>query len=285
MSSKLVQKLLARKQQLDGAYADFERDADAQAVRPAVTMSLNKRKMPVAATEPATAAASTVPSKKTKTQRTATSTLADASPRKMSVLQNKMQKKLKGAQFRWLNEHLYTVPSQNAFALYQGDPSLFDSYHSGYRAQVQSWPENPLDRMISFCSQRIRSGAPPVGSSSSSTSVAAASAASAAAVWTVGDFGCGEARLAATLTADPHLQRRCVVHSFDLVAANALITACDIAKTPLQACSLDIAIFCLSLMGTNFLSFLREAHRTLKARYKIIRHTLLSHQVSSFDHA
>ena len=74
------------------------------------------------------------------------------------------------------------------------------------------------------------------------------------------------------------------VHSFDLVAHNEHITACNIAKVsaaavtppsngrslftfaqvPLKHGTLDVAIFCLSLMGTDFMKFLKEAHRTLK---------------------
>ncbi|XP_058186251.1 ribosomal RNA-processing protein 8 isoform X3 [Rhododendron vialii] len=34
--------------------------------------------------------------------------------------------------------------------------------------------------------------------------------------------------------------------------------------TPLDTSSIDVAVFCLSLMGTNFASYLREAHRVLK---------------------
>lgn len=37
-------------------------------------------------------------------------------------------------------------------------------------------------------------------------------------------------------------------------------------QTPLGSSSVDVAVFCLSLMGTNFPSYLREAHRTLKPR-------------------
>ena len=36
------------------------------------------------------------------------------------------------------------------------------------------------------------------------------------------------------------------------------------AHTPLDADSLDAAVFSLSLMGANFTDYLREAHRTLK---------------------
>ena len=69
------------------------------------------------------------------------------------------------------------------------------------------------------------------------------------------DFGCGEARLSASV---PHK-----VHSFDLVAANENVTACDMAQVPLDNRSVNVAIFCLSLMGTNVNDFLIEANRVL----------------------
>lgn len=74
----------------------------------------------------------------------------------------------------------------------------------------------------------------------------------------VADFGCGQARLAATV---PHK-----TYSFDLVAPpeNKHIIACDIAHVPLKDASVDIAIFCLSLMGTDAPDFLREATRVLR---------------------
>ncbi len=57
-----------------------------------------------------------------------------------------------------------------------------------------------------------------------------------------------------------------LVHSFDLVAANDRVTACDIAHTPLPDAAVDIVVFCLSLMGTNYHEILHEAHRILKPR-------------------
>ena len=74
----------------------------------------------------------------------------------------------------------------------------------------------------------------------------------------VGDFGCGEALLA------EKLEETCTVHSFDHVAMNDTVTACDIADVPIDDGELDVAVFCLSLMGTNFTDYLKEAHRTLK---------------------
>lgn len=79
----------------------------------------------------------------------------------------------------------------------------------------------------------------------------------------IADMGCGEAALAKAIHASDK-KSKITVHSFDLVAGNKFITACDIAKVPLASSSVDIAIFCLSLMGTNFIDFLVEANRILK---------------------
>lgn len=74
----------------------------------------------------------------------------------------------------------------------------------------------------------------------------------------VADLGCGEAEIARQL-GDRHK-----VHSFDLVAANESVVACDISHVPLPDGSVDVAIFSLSLMGTNLSHFLREAARILR---------------------
>lgn len=73
----------------------------------------------------------------------------------------------------------------------------------------------------------------------------------------IADFGCGDAKLA---QAFPEVK----IHSFDLVAVNKYVTPGDMAHTSLANGSVDIAIFCLSLMGTNLQSFIKEANRVLK---------------------
>ena len=75
----------------------------------------------------------------------------------------------------------------------------------------------------------------------------------------IADFGCGKARLAQTLDG-----KNFKVVSFDLVAANEYVTACDMANTNLFNNSVDIAVFCLSLMGSNLSQFIKEANRVLK---------------------
>lgn len=155
---------------------------------------------------------------------------APAPKRKLTELQARMKTKLQGAQFRWLNERLYTCTGEEALRMMRDEPEKFELYHEGFRAQAEKWPTNPLDTYIRFA--RRNPGL------------------------VIGDFGCGDARLAESV---PN-----VVHSFDLVARNERVVACDISRVPLPDAALDAAVFSLSLMGTNYLDFVREARRTLK---------------------
>ena len=146
-------------------------------------------------------------------------------------LRSKMSGKLAGSRFRMINEQMYTSTGSEAKAMFERDPDLFGIYHKGFSTQVSKWDVNPLDQVIVYM-QSLPSNT------------------------TIADFGCGEARLAQSI---PH-----TVHSFDLVAANERVTACDMAHTPLMAGSVDVCIFCLSLMGTNVSDFISEARRVLK---------------------
>lgn len=75
----------------------------------------------------------------------------------------------------------------------------------------------------------------------------------------IADFGCGEARLSRTISSENR-----TVHSFDLIASSPEVTACDMAHCPLKSASVDVAVYCLSLMGTNLHEFVIEANRVLK---------------------
>ncbi|KAF9387578.1 25S rRNA (adenine645-N1)-methyltransferase [Podila verticillata] len=151
---------------------------------------------------------------------------------KLTKLQEQMKKTLAGGKFRFLNEQLYTTTGEEAFDLFQSKPELFDEYHEGFRSQVESWPQNPVDIFISQLRPMAKDTV-------------------------IADLGCGDAQISAELPKHNVL-------SFDLVAKNERVTACDIAHLPLSDNSVDVAIFCLSLMGTDFLKFLKEAYRVLK---------------------
>lgn len=114
---------------------------------------------------------------------------------------------------------------------------------------MESWPINPLDNIIQWIRENHGDAV-------------------------VADMGCGEARLAKSVTN--------LVHSFDMVSSHnnvmvppygnrkeyvskiVEVTSCDISHVPLSDESVDIVVFCLSLMGTNLQDFVREAHRILK---------------------
>ena len=112
----------------------------------------------------------------------------------------------------------------------------FVQYHSGYTSQVRKWPVNPLDVIIEKIEANHKRDI-------------------------IADFGCGEARLAQSVSNK--------VHSFDLVACNRHVTECDIANVPLKDNSVDVGVFCLSLMGTNYPEFLMEAQRVIRPGGKL----------------
>ena len=99
-----------------------------------------------------------------------------------------------------------------------------------YREARATWPEHPVERLAEQLRRRPE--------------------------WVVGDFGCGECLLKAAV---PNR-----VVGFDHVAWDDPVIAGDMAVTPLEPGSLDVAVFSLSLMGTNWPDYLREAYRTLK---------------------
>jgi SAM-dependent methyltransferase len=132
--------------------------------------------------------------------------------------------------FATMNARFINAHSAKTHARLTADPSEWFLYHTLYREARKSWPEVPFDIMAEWLKSRPH--------------------------LIVGDFGCGEALLAASI---PNL-----VYSFDHVAVNDSVIACDMAHTGVDAGILDVAIFSLSLMGNNIEDYLREAHRLLK---------------------
>ena len=158
--------------------------------------------------------------------------LPASSPQATSTPQAEAAKlKLCASRFRYLNEQLYCQEGSASSSMFRSDPSLFSSYHTGYQIQAKQWPMDPLNIVIADIRKLPKTAV-------------------------IADFGCGEARLAESL---PNR-----VHSFDLVAANDSVTACDMAKVPLESASVDVAVFCLALMGTNTRDFIYEASRVLR---------------------
>lgn len=196
---------------------------------------------------------------------------------KLTVMQQKMMEKLAGSRFRWINEQLYTTTSAEAVKIMKNQPEMFDEYHTGFRNQVQSWPQNPVDTFVNQMKERLEKpiGAPGGLPGDKDGRIV------------IADMGCGEAQLAVQVKA---LEKKMAsapakkgkharffkgkkakfeIHSFDLKKANDRITVADITNVPLPDESAHIVVFCLALMGTNFLDFIKEGLRILRPNGEI----------------
>lgn len=69
----------------------------------------------------------------------------------------------------------------------------------------------------------------------------------------------------------PEFKDKIKVHSFDLAASHPDVVVCDMSKVPLQDATVDVVIFCLSLMNTNFIDAIREAKRILKPKTGVLK--------------
>ncbi|OAL03240.1 hypothetical protein IQ06DRAFT_291077 [Phaeosphaeriaceae sp. SRC1lsM3a] len=215
-------------------------------------------------------------------------------PAGLTALQKSMRSKLASARFRHLNESLYTKPSNESLSLFKDDPSMFEDYHRGFAQQVEVWPSNPVDGYVSsiLSRGRVRNRDPwkdkkrqLKGKGGSTKASEPESEITAVGVrltgdskplprnhkghCTIADLGCGTASLAYRL--QPHLNDLHIsLHSFDLSKPTGpsapLVTVADISALPLAPGSVDVAIFCLALMGTNWLDFIDEAYRVLRWR-------------------
>ncbi|KAI9842053.1 MAG: 25S rRNA (adenine645-N1)-methyltransferase [Thelocarpon superellum] len=196
-------------------------------------------------------------------------TTKDPKPQ-LTPLQAAMRQKLTAARFRHLNQTLYTTPSTHAHELFQQNPEMFEEYHEGFRRQVEVWPENPVDGYIAELKLRGRN------KTSSNPKLKSKHALSTAnpgptvpplprtgRICTVADLGCGDAKLAQAMR-DTKKKLKLELCSFDLQSRHPLVTLADIANLPLRDGGVDIAIFCLALMGTNWLEFIDEAFRVLR---------------------
>ncbi|VFQ68200.1 unnamed protein product [Cuscuta campestris] len=152
-------------------------------------------------------------------------------PKKTSSFIDKMRARLSGGHFRMINEKLYTCSGDAALNYFKEDPQLFSVYHAGYQEQMSHWPEQPVNIIIKWIKDQDPS-------------------------LVVADFGCGDAQLSRNV--------KNKVFSIDLVSNDPSVIACDMSNTPLDSSSADVAVFCLSLMGINYPSYLQEAHRVLK---------------------
>ncbi|KAL9124490.1 MAG: hypothetical protein Q9217_006186, partial [Psora testacea] len=230
-------------------------------------------------------------------------------PSTLTPLQQKMAAKLTSARFRHLNQSLYTSSSANAKKLFSDTPEAYESYHLGFRAQVSSWPTNPIEGFISdlkyrgalkvptqkhllrekrkeAMARRKRKEYKPHGSTNETIGRKLdVLPRSKDMVCRIIDLGCGDAHLAASLQPsgknkknknennnnNNNVRLNLEIQSFDLakgVTPNShLVSVADITNlrpAGVGDASVDIAICCLSLMGTNWVDVVDECARVVR---------------------
>ncbi|KAF2180643.1 hypothetical protein K469DRAFT_741159 [Zopfia rhizophila CBS 207.26] len=223
--------------------------------------------------------------KTTLTSSTAASLLPG--PSNLTPFQESMRAKLTSARFRHLNESLYTKPSTESLSLFKENPDMFEDYHRGFAQQVQVWPENPVDGYVQTILSRGKMRTkdpwkdkkrkdkkwkvPASDLETTSGSTIKPLPRNMKGCSTIADLGCGTASLSHILHNSPSFKSlNLTIHSFDLSKPSGpsapLVTVADISSLPLPDASADVAIFCLALMGTNWLDFVDEAWRILRWR-------------------
>jgi SAM-dependent methyltransferase len=109
------------------------------------------------------------------------------------------------------------------------NPKAWFEYHKIRRESMKDWNEIPYEYIASKIKNKNR---------------------------IVADFGCGE-----NLMKDLIPNNK--VYSFDHIAIDKDVIACDMAHTPLKNDTIDIAVFSLALWGTNYEDYFKEAYRLL----------------------
>ena len=144
-----------------------------------------------------------------------------------------VKKRLKkyGSDFTKLNRQINVSNSDTIYKKMSANKGeMWEEYHRRLREARKTWSVDPLDRIIEAIKKKP--------------------------TWyPIGDFGCGEAFLA-----DKFETR---VQSFDVVAYDSRVTACNMKKVPVKDGDIGIAVFCQSLMGKNWSNYIKEAARCL----------------------
>ena len=133
---------------------------------------------------------------------------------------------------RWNKTH-----SEKLHERLQKDSTEFYHYHEMMEEKVKDWSVVPAKQIIKYYKNRPSR--------------------------VIGDFGCGKAHLY------NELSNKHQIYSFDHVAVNEHVTACDFSHTPLDPETLDSAVFSLSFMGSNITDYVKEAFRVMKVDGRI----------------
>ena len=133
-------------------------------------------------------------------------------------------------EFSELNKSWSISNSKTTHENIKKDPSDWLNYHKLYTKSRKNWAEIPYIEIGKKLKDRPE--------------------------WVIGDFGCGENLLSKEI--------KNKVYAFDHYAIDENVISCDLSHVPLEDNKIDVAVFSLSLMGSNYVDYLKEAYRVLK---------------------
>ena len=139
--------------------------------------------------------------------------------------------------FRKINEKFYKENSNDSFNYLKKNKGDFEIYHLGYDEQKKKWPMDPLNIIYSEIKKNQKK-------------------------MVIADLGCGTARLS-------KMHKKNKYYNFDFISSDSSIIECNIKKTKLQEKSIDISVFCFSLMGKDYYKFLLEAKKITRTNVVI----------------
>ena len=137
------------------------------------------------------------------------------------------------SEFSQLNKEWSIKNSSNTHNQLKTNPKIWVKYHALYREARKTWNEIPYKIIADKIGKEKQ--------------------------YIVADLGCGENLLKLELT-------NSTVKGYDHIAIDENVTSCDISKLPLNNESVNISVLSLSLMGSNSINYIKEAHRILKSQ-------------------
>ncbi|MDB4130540.1 SNF2-related protein [Flavobacteriaceae bacterium] len=139
-------------------------------------------------------------------------------------------KKKELGDFSELNKKWSVSNSKTIKERLKKDKSEWNYYHTLYREKRKEWNEIPYVEI----SKKLKGRED----------------------WLIADLGCGENLLSKEINNK--------VLSFDYVGIDDSVNECDISNLPLKDNKVDVSVFSLSLMGSNYIDYLKEGYRILK---------------------
>tara|TARA_B100001059_G_scaffold174875_1_gene175230 strand:+ start:1957 stop:5094 length:3138 start_codon:yes stop_codon:yes gene_type:complete len=133
--------------------------------------------------------------------------------------------------FSQMNKTWSISNSKTNFDRIKVNPKEWYTYHTLYGKARKEWDEIPYEQIAKKI--KVRED------------------------WLVADLGCGENLLSKEI--------KNKVLAFDYIAKEGEeVISCDISNIPLDDNKVDVAVFSLSLMGSNYEEYLKESYRILK---------------------